>query len=258
VVTGLDQPGSTSFKITSADLSLEIPVRVLPTVLAASFSNAAPAINEPTTITLPEGYTFGSTAAVQSNLGPGLVQSISSDGTSLSVVLIPGSVGPLTLSGVSFVNLPGVPISLPSIDPVAASTTPLAGTESPATAPSIPVPPLNGVVNFFDTGTFANPDITGDGGVGTQYYKVTITEAGDYDFSLSWPGAADAPDMDAVLCSDAACAGGVFAGAGNTLPEEKKITLVPGTYYYSVVLFAGSPPPRIQITVSHVPPTTGG
>jgi len=116
------------------------------------------------------------------------------------------------------------------------------------------VPALGGTVNFFDTGALANPDITGDGGLGAQYYRFTVTEAGDYHFVTNWPNAAD---LDAIVCFDAGCSDGAFAGTGSTQPEDGTLTLQPGTYFYSDVLFEGDAPPYFQLTLSHEVPSTG-
>jgi hypothetical protein len=254
VVTGL-APGATSFAISGGGLKDTVPVSVIPTSLAATFSNAAPGVNEAITITAPAGYSFGADATVESVQGAGFVQSISPDGTSISAIIPPGSTGPLTLSGVSAAFLPGVSLTVPTIDAVAAGTTPMAGTGSTATAPEVPVPAVGATTNFFDSGTWSGADITADGGLGAQYYKFTITEAGDYDFVTGWGGGSD---LDPVVCSDPTCSdGGAFAGTGIDHPEVGTLTLDPGTYYFASVLFAGSPPPYFSLSITHEAPATG-
>jgi hypothetical protein len=252
IVTGL-APGSSSFTIKSGADTLFVPVRVVPTSIGVTFSNASPAVNEAITITAPAGYKFGADAAVESALGVGFVTGFSADSTAISAIIPPGSTGPLTVSGLSADFLPGVSLSLPSIDQVTAGTTPLAGTGSTATAPTIAVPPLDGTSNFFDAGAFTAADITGDGGVGAQYYKFVVTEAGNYHFVTNWSGGSD---IDAIVCFDAACANGAFAGSGITQPEDGTLALDPGTYYYAAVLFAGSPPPFFSLSLTHEAPPT--
>jgi hypothetical protein len=253
IVTGL-APGASSFTIKSGADTLFVPVRVVPTSVSVTFSNASPGVNEPMTITAPAGYKFGADAGVATATGGvGFVTGFSADSTAVSVIIPPGTTGALTVSGLQADFLPGVSLSLPSIDTVAAGTTPLAGTGSTATAPTIPVPPLDGTTNFFDAGAFTAPDITGDGGVGAQYYKIVVTEAGNYHFVTNWAGGSD---LDAVVCSDAACNTGAFAGTGITQPEDGTLALTPGTYYYSVVLFAGSPPGYFALSLTHEAPPT--
>jgi len=250
IVTGV-APGSAFFTLKNGTDTLAVPVRVVPTALAVTFSNAAPAVNEVVTITAPAGFKFGAGAAVETELGSGFVESFSADSTAIGVLIPPGSTGPVTLSGLTASFLPGLPLSLPSVDPVTAGTTQIAGTGSTATAPTIPVPGLDSTTNFFDTGAFTNTDITGDGGEGAQYYKLVVTEAGNYHFVTNWTGGSD---MDAVVCNDPACAAGAFAGSGITQPEDGTLSLTPGTYYYAVVLFAGSAPPFISLSLTHEAP----
>lgn len=252
-VTGV-APGATGFEIAGGSIRDTVPVNVVPTSIAASFSNASPALNEPITITLPAGYTFGADATVETDLGPGVVQSVAADGTSLTAIIPPGSTGAVTLSGVSADFLPGLPLSLPSIDAVTAGATGLAGTDAPGTAPAITVPAAGATVTLFDVGTFTGADITGDGGVAAQYYKFTVTDSASYSFATSWPGAAD---VDAVVCFDTGCSDGAFVGASTNNPETGSVALSPGTYYYSVVLFGGAAPPFVQLSITQDLPETG-
>ncbi|HET6578216.1 MAG TPA: hypothetical protein VFG66_07835 [Gemmatimonadales bacterium] len=255
VVTGL-APGASSFEITSGGVTDTVPVSVIPTGIAATFSNASPALNEPVTITLPAGYTFGADAAIESDLGPGIVQSVSEDGTSITAIIPPGSTGSVTLSGVSADFLPGLPLTLPSIDVVSASPTGLPGTDAVTTAPELPVPALGETVSLLDAGTFTGADISGDGGLAlAQYYKITVADSGSYTVATSWPGTAD---VDEVLCFDVGCAEAAFDGASANNPESATFDLDTGTYYLAVVLFAGGAPPFIQLSLTHeIPVETG-
>ena len=154
-VTGVT-PSNSAFEIAGGSLKDTIRVGVLPIDVAATFSNTAPALNEPVTITLPAGYKFGADAGVASNLGPGFVQSVADDGSSLVALIPPGSVGAVTLSGIAADFLPGIPLSVPSVDTVAASATGLPGTGATATAPSIPTPASGQTVTLFDVGTMTS------------------------------------------------------------------------------------------------------
>jgi hypothetical protein len=115
IVTAGDAPTPSSFTISAGELSLEVPVNVLPTsVPSATFSNAAPAINELVTLTA-EGYTFLPDAAVV--IGGDSAAVIANDGNSITFVPVPGSSGP-------------------------------------ATAPTLPTPALGEHTVFFDTPDF--------------------------------------------------------------------------------------------------------
>jgi hypothetical protein len=249
IVTGL-QPGASSFNITSGDLSTTVPVSVLPTNIGATFSTTAPVANEPVIITLPAGYKFSAAAKVESSFGPGVVRSFSADSTSISALIIPGSNGPLQLSGIDFGGLPS--LTLDSLPTAVVAAEPLIGSDTTTTAPAVTVPALNDSTIFLGSGPFDGVDITGDGGDGAHYFKLTVTEAGDYHFVTNWPGT-DA-DLDAIVCFDTDCAVGEFAGLGTTQPEDGTLTLDPGTYYFAVVIF-GPTPPFFTVSLTHLPPT---
>ena len=254
IVTGVT-PGPASVEVVGGDVTGTVPVTVVPTSFGATVSNATPAQNEPITITLPAGYKFVGTPGVSTDQGVGIVQSVAVDSLSLVAVLPLGSSGALTVDSVQADFIPGVPLSIPTEATVTVDATPIAGTGSTATAPALPVPAIGGTTGFFDAGVFTAADITADGGVGAQYYRLVVTEAGDYTITTDWP-ATSAADIDAVLCPDAACTGGgTFAGSGTTHPEEGTLTLTPATYFLAVVLFSGAPTPfGIKISAAATPP----
>jgi hypothetical protein len=248
VVTSGDA-GQTTITVSGGGATKDIPVSVIPTGVAAQFSNAAPAVNEGVTITLPASYKFGPNTSVTTDLADAFISSFSADSTAITVVLPPGSSGPLTLNGVNASFLPGLDLSLPTADPVTADGTPTGGA-TPAAGPAIPVPALDASTTFYDGGTggFTGADITGDGGVGAQYYQFVVTEAGHYAFTTNWGNTAD---IDAVICADAACNAGAAIGATAAQPETGAQDLTPGTYYIAIVLFAGTAPPFIRLDIEH-------
>jgi len=237
IVTAGDTPTPTSFTLTSGELSIDIPVKVMPTeVPTAAFSNPAPGVNDTVTVTA-EGYSFLPSAAISFGGDSAII--VANDGTTLTFLPLPGSTGPALLEGIAIDFLPTTPLSLQTTSEISVAA--FTGTESTATAPAIPVPAAgDSTLVLFDNGTFTGLDITGDGGIGAQYYQFTVTEAGDYRFITDWSGDAD---IDAIVCFDAACAGGAFAGSGLTHPEDGTLTLAPGTYYFVAVLFAGAATP---------------
>jgi len=244
-------PASATLALSTNGKSLDLPVRVTPTVVAATFSNAAPAANELVTITLPTGFKFGEGAAVGSAVtGPGIIEAVSADSTSADVLLAPSTTGSLTIDSITVSFVPGVKFSLPTADTVAVgAVTPAPGTESTATAPELPVPPVDGTTGFFDAGTFTAADISGDGGVGkAQYYKLTVTEDGDYNLAVNWDNTSD---VDMIVCGDAACVAEDFSAATAAQPETHTYTLTAGTYYVVVELFAGGPPGSVSLTIQH-------
>jgi hypothetical protein len=237
IVTAGSAPISTGFSLAAAGLSIDIPVRVMPTVLpTAVFSNPTPAAQEIVTVTA-EGYTFLPTAAISVGGNPALV--LGNDGTTLTFLPVPGSTGPAQIDTVAINFLPTTPLVLPTSAELAVAG--YTGREAPATAPEIPAPSVVGDSTFFyDGGGFLGADITPDGGIGAQYYRFVITEAGDYRFLTNWVGDAD---FDPVVCFDVDCATVQFAGTGLDHPEDGTLTLAAGTYYWATVLFAGAAEP---------------
>lgn len=216
--------------------------------LSATLSTTAPAQNQQITVTAPAGFTFQPAAAVSVAGVAGVVNARAVDGSSITFQAAPGSIGHVVADSVLITALPQFPLSLPTRDSIiAAPLAPLAGTASTATGPITAAPGAGFGAVIYDAGTFTAPDITGDGGLAAQYYRITVAQAGDYTFSTNWDGTSD---IDAVLCFDAACAGGAFAGPGNTHPEVGTLTLAPGTYYLGVVLFAGTAPTQITVNIT--------
>lgn len=259
IVTGL-APSVSSFVVAAGDTSLTIPVRVLPTSFAATFSNAAPVQNEVVTITAPAGFSLLAVTGVVVGADTGVVVTHAADGSTVSFVpksgLAPG-INVATVIGASSSLYPTVPLSIPTQDSITvAQVAPLAGTAAPGTAPTFTAPLVGFVTAFFDAGTFTGADVTGDGGAGAQYYKIVIPEAGDYSISVNWDGVTD---LDAFLCVDAACSfappalGPTRIGPGNAQPETSILTLTPATYFLAIPSFHTTPleiPPRISVTIT--------
>jgi hypothetical protein len=227
------------------------------TEIPAAFSSTSPAVNQPVTVTAP-GFLFipgtlvifGDGVAVP--LDTATVVAIAADSSSVDFLANPGTTGIPTISGAVLDFLPAVPLTLPATTSVTVSSTvlPIAGTSTPATAPTYVVPAAGGSNILFDAGTFTGADLSADEGIGAQYYKLVITEAGDYTFTVNWNDVG--ADVDMELCSDLTCSdGGTFLGEGTTLPETATTTLEPGTYYFDAVLFAGTVPGWVSLRVDH-------
>ena len=250
-------PGVTSFTVTASGQSLDIPVRVLPTEITVAFSNATPAANEPVIVTAP-GFIFQEGATVIfGGVDTAITLARAEDGSSLTILPVPGSTGTAVIDSVSVAFLPDVRTSLPTTTEIAvAAATPTPGTESTASAPAIPFPAAIGEsVSFFEAGVFTAADVTGDGGVGAQYYTFTVPADGDYRFVTNWGGTSD---IDAIVCTDASCdlaaGSATFAGSGLDHPEDGTLSLTAGTHFLAVVLFAGSAPTTFSVTITQEQP----
>jgi hypothetical protein len=258
IVTAGGAPTASSFTVTAEDLSLEIPVNVLPTEIAtAAFSNPTPAVNEVVTITA-EGYTFRSDAAV--SFEGDTVLMLSNDGTSISFLPFPGTTGPALVEKVTLNFLPETPLDLFTAAEIAvAPLTPLAGTDAPGTAPSIPVPEPGATTTFFDGGTYDYPAPIFGGAFGTfpsRLYRISIPEAGDYTVNIDWEGGVEdlgvyyfLPDGTTEPPEGIAA----DAGGAGAHPEESTSTLNAGDYLLAVVNFSTTNPPSITLRLTRAP-----
>ncbi|MFL5462261.1 MAG: hypothetical protein ACJ8A6_11725 [Gemmatimonadales bacterium] len=256
-IVGGQTPVATTFDVVSGGVTTTVPVKVVPASFAATFSNLAPVQNEVVTITAAPGYKFRPDANVEFDGAPSVVTVRSPDSTSFSFVPAPTldtlprrTVGVVT--GVEAPNIPGVALEVPAADSVLIpSIDTLFPAAAPGTAPVIPTPPAGQTSGFFDAGAFTGADVTGDGGIGAQYYQFTVTEAGIYTVAVGWESTSD---VDLIICSDASCAdadNNNFIGASSLNPESVDLNLVPGTYRFAAVLFDGPPPGRIQLSITH-------
>jgi hypothetical protein len=255
VVTGLT-PSVSSFDVVAGDTTLTIPVRVLPTFFAATFSNAAPAQNEIVTITAPAGFSFADVSGVVVGADTGVVVGHAVDGSTVSFVARPGLdtlpvISTVTVIGATSGLYPSVPLTLPSVDVMTvAPAAPVAGTAGTGTAPAIPFPATGTTSAFFDLPDFAaTPD---------HFYRFDVAEAGDYTITVDWSVGSD---VDVFLCiNDAACAAPNFNAATANKPESATFTLPVGTTYIGVEDFGplDNPPGTtanggiIKITITHL------
>jgi hypothetical protein len=257
VVTGL-APGATSFAISGGGLKDTVPVKVIPTSLAATFSTATPVPNVPVTITLPAGYTYSSAATVETNVAAGFITAVSPDGSSADALLAPGSSGVVTLGGVSADFLPGVPLSGPTIDSVTvAAVTPLAGADAPGTAPALTVPAVGGTSILYDGGTFDYSAPLFGTTFPARLYKFTVPADGDFTVTLDWPSSEDLGVY--YFQADGTTEAGTPAddnGAGGH-PESSTSTFTAGTYVMAIVNFSETNPPFFNIQFTTEVPTTG-
>lgn len=240
---------SASVHITANGVTKDIPVVVNPTSTTVALSATDAPANQPITISLSgQPFKFGAGAGATIAGAAGVNLGLSADSTTMTFLPPPGAAGPLVLDSVAPVYAPSLRFSLPTGDSLTiGALAPAPGTGSPTTAPSLPIPAAGTTTGFLDIGTFTAADITGDGGLGGQYYKMTITEAGTYTFTVNWDNDAD---VDILLCQATNCSDADFLSAGDIQPETDSRDLVPGTYYLAVVLFDGTAPGSISIALS--------
>lgn len=251
-------PGATAVEIAGGSLKDTVPVNVIPTSVAATFSNPTPAANEAVTITLPAGYTFSADASVETDVAAGFVTGISEDGTSITALLPPGSSGPVTLGGVNAAFLPGLSLTAPSIDPVTvAAVTPQAGTGSTSTAPTLTVAPPGGTTTFYDGGTYDYGAPLFDTSIPARLYKFTVPADGDFTVTIDWTSPEDLGVYYFEADGSTETGSAADAGGGGAHPESSTSTFTAGTYFMAVVNFSGTNPPFYSIQFTTELPESG-
>jgi hypothetical protein len=236
IVTGVT-PGATSFELTGGSIKDTVRVNVTPTSLPATFSNAAPASNEVVTLTAPN-YNFLPGTTVTIGADTAIVLSV---GSELKFLPIPGSTGPVTVSGAAIGFLPETPLTLTSTEPITvAPPAPIVGTGSPATAPTIVLPDPGNTSAVVDSTPLAAATCGGNSGAPCQLYKISLPTDTSFDASLKWSNTADlgiyVMSADGSTDTDQACDD--LGNAGDGGHEACTITLAAGDYLIGVVSFA--------------------
>ena len=136
----------TSFTVSAGGLDVVVPVQVVPqSGLAATFSNAAPALGEVVTLTAPSGITFNLDATL--DIGGNPVTIVSQDASSIAFIPPPSVNSPVTVNGVVSAAAPDVvfspatdtPLVTPLIDTVDvtySTTAPTLGQSVTLTSPN--------------------------------------------------------------------------------------------------------------------------
>lgn len=258
IITAADAPVPSSFTVTGGGLSLEIPVKVTPTnISAAVFSNPTPAVNEEVTVTA-EGYTFLPTAAISFAGTPALVTGVAEDGSSMTFLPAPGTVGTALLDSVSINFLPGTPLSLETTaELTVADLVPLAGTDAPGTAPALVVAPSGETSTLYDGGTFdyGAPILGGAfGDFPARLYSFTVPADGGFTVTLDWGSAEDLGVYYFETDGTTETGSAADAGGGGAHPEASTSTFTAGTYLMAVVNFSPTNPPFFSIQFTTEPP----
>jgi hypothetical protein len=124
-VTAGSTIGTNSFQVTAGGQSLTITVRVTPTELPATFSTVAPGLGEVITVTAPTGLLFtDATEVTFANDPDGIVTAVAPDGTTISFIAIPGTLGAPTFSAVALAYAPDITFTLEATTEIAAEATP--------------------------------------------------------------------------------------------------------------------------------------
>ncbi|HSB55881.1 MAG TPA: hypothetical protein VLD58_16075 [Gemmatimonadales bacterium] len=250
VVSPAAAVGNASFEVKAAGKSIVIPVRLVPDSLAATFSNAAPALGDTVTLTTAAPFVFGPAASVTAGGLSALI--VSQDAASIRFIPFPGGApGPVTVNGVGLNYATSLSLNLPSR---ASFTAPagLAGTGSLATAPAFTIPPTGTSKLFLDEGaTAAVPECTGSAlGSPCRVYKITLAAARSFDMTATWEGTSDIGVYILTSAGNLTTAPGACDDKGSGAagqPESCTITLGAGTFYLAAFNFSAADPAWIRL-----------
>jgi hypothetical protein len=205
----------------------------------SNVSNATPAGGEEVTLTRTDpNFTFLPETQVLVGADTATTTAVAGDGSSVTFIPGVGMAGALTVAGV---DVAGFALSLPSTaGEVTAGTTvaPIAGTGSPATAPTIEIPGAGITRGFIDNGTSVGYAACGDVGLPCQVYKFTLASDAVFDVVATWSNTSDVgiyffESDGATLTGNTDCDSNGNDGAPEVCTQE----LPAGTYYLAMVPF---------------------
>lgn len=235
-----------------------LPVVTAPSIgtsLEATFDDLEPGLLQPVTLSAPAGFTFAPDVAVAIGGQPAIVQSVAGDGSSVTLIPIPGSGGVAAVDGIVPDAAPNNIVTMNTVEAIAAtpSITPLEGTELPETAPVLEVPAAGTSIVTTDAGAFLGEPTDCCFGFHPRIYRIEIPAAMTLNFTVDWFQGQDlgvyvtTDDLTTVIgAADA-------AGEGATgHPESSPIDFpAAGTYFVNVVNFSASAPSFFQLTIEN-------
>jgi len=239
-VTGVSA-ASTSFTVSASGLSVDIPVKVVPTSLAATVSNATPDIGEELVVTMPAGLTFDADATFTFAGAPDpFIVSRAVDGTSVTLLVAPGTNAPLTISGVHPDFAPDVALTLNTTETIDATSTSLyVGSDATGTAPEITLPAVGGSVSWYDIPATS-----------PQYYKFVLATATTLKTTINWEDGGG--DIDIAWYTGAGAFLGYFGAGTGAHPEESTHAFDAGTYLIGPEIYSGAPGGWYSFTIEVV------
>lgn len=219
----------------------------------ATFDDQEPSLLQAVTLTAPAGFTFAPDVAVAIGGNLAIIQSVAGDGSSVTLIPIPGSAGVASVDGVVPNGAPSNIVTMNTVQTVTVpGIVPLEGTETPETAPELTVPTAGNSIVTNDAGAFAGDPTDCCFGFHPRIYKIVIAAPTTLTIELDWFQGQDlgayVTTDDLVTVVDAADSFGEGAGGH---PESVTIAFAPGTYYINLVNFSASTPSFFQLTLSN-------
>ena len=158
------------------------------TTINATFDDQEPALLQPITLTAPAGFTFDlDTTNVVIGGNAAVIQSIAGDGSSVTLVPIPGSAGVAAVDGVIVAGAPANRVTMNTVQTVTVpGITPLEGTEAPETAPELAVPTAGNSTVLNDAGAFAGEPTDCCFGFHPRIYKIVVAAPTTLAITVDW------------------------------------------------------------------------
>jgi hypothetical protein len=240
-------PGQSFNLQTSAPLTTSNITTITPT-----FSSNTPAGGAQVTMTASGAagaYVWPDEAAIVITYptgGDAWIDSVSADGSTVYFVPQPGASGTPLISGAALNFLPDAILEfLTSTVSMTVGPSAFPGTDDETTAPALPIPAPGTSITFYDGGTFgASAQSSG----ADQVYSMNFAASTTLTFHVDWNNDAD---VDILFLDDPVTAYQCsFGGASSNHPEQVTCTFAPGAYLLTLNLYAGAPPPVMQIMVS--------
>jgi len=215
------------------------------TSVPVTFSNYTPNGGEIVRMTAGAGFKFTPASTVSLLGGGAFTLAAAADSSYIDFVpdvsytqMLPPNVSAVSVVGTPFVS------DFPA-DTFFVSSAGLAGTDDPATAPTITIPPSGTTDTIYDGGPFGGGIFGAD-----RVYTFTLAGPTTFDIALDWTNSAD---IDILL--DDAPAGSFnfpcgFGGATGNQPELQSCTLPAGQYFFVVNLYAGAAPGLFQLILT--------
>jgi hypothetical protein len=224
------------------------------TELNATFDDQEPDLLQAVTLTAPAGFTFAPDVVVTIGGNAAIINSVAGDGSSVNLIPIPGSAGVAAVDGVVVAGAPNHLVTMNTVQTVTApALTPLEGTETPETAPTLTVPGPGGSFVLSDAGAFAGDPTDCCFGFHPRIYKLEIAAPTTLDFTLDW---FQGQDLGVYVTTDdlVTVIGGAdsFGEGPGGHPETGTVNFAaPGTYYVNLVNFSASTPSFFQLTIEN-------
>lgn len=215
----------------------------VPTV-PATFSTFAPNIGDTVVMTMQQPWRALPNVQVAVGGIPALMVGVSPDSLTVRFLVAPNTLGLAIVNGIIRTDN-HLSLSLPSdqdMDITAVSN--YTNVDDPfASAPPIIAPTVVGDTNeIYDAYQVVD-----------QYYKLTISVAGQYRLVLSWPGTGTSPDVDGGVINPTFTAFSI-SGCGTAANPEAcsssaTTLLQPGTYFVNAFLYDGAAPDWYRIRI---------